>query len=61
MTEYIVTLEVHTPIWKKVLRFFRLIKQREDFSLILNYDVFTVGEILIQLGGGNLLILKRVV
>ena len=59
MVKYIVTLEIKTPFWKKLFRFFRLIKQREEFTLILETDLFKEGDILSQSDGEDLLILKR--
>jgi hypothetical protein len=60
MTTYLVTLEIETPWWKKVLRFFRLVKRREDFTINLNYFTLTKGEILLLPGGDKLLILKKI-
>lgn len=59
MAEYIVTLEIKTPFWKKLFRFFRLIKQREEVTLILDTDLFKEGDILSQFDGEDLLILRR--
>ena len=59
MVKYIVTLEIKTPFWKKLFRFFRLIKQREEVTLILETDLFKEGDILSQSDGEDLLILKR--
>jgi len=60
MTTYLVTLEIETPWWKKVLRFFRLVKRREDFTINLNYFTLTKGEIILQPGCDKLLILKKI-
>lgn len=47
MVTYSVTTELHTPWWKKVLRFLRIIKLREEFKLTLSSDFnFSVGEVL---------------
>jgi hypothetical protein len=60
MTTYLVTLEIETPWWKKVLRFFRLVKRREDFIITLFTSLFEEGEILLQPGCDKLLILKKI-
>ncbi len=60
MTSYLVTLEIETPWWKKVLRFFRIIKKREEFTINLNYSTLKKGDILLQLDGNKLLILKKI-
>lgn len=45
---YIVTTELKTSIWKKVLRFFRLIKKREEFEIIFEHPIFEENDILIN-------------
>ena len=60
MATYLVTLEIKSPWWKKVLRFFRLVKRRDEFVITLNYSSLTKGEILLQLGCDKLLILKKI-
>ena len=59
MTTYLVTLELKTTWWKKLLRFFKLIKKRTDFSLTLSTDCFKKGDILTQYNCFDLLILKK--
>ena len=48
MTRYIVTSEFKTSKWKKVLRFFKFIKPREDFELVFFANGFTPNEIIIS-------------
>ena len=60
MTTYLVTLEIETPWWKKVLRLFRIIKKREEFKINLNYYTLRKGDILLQPEGNKLLILKNI-
>jgi hypothetical protein len=48
MTEYKVTFELHTPIWKSILRFFRLYEKRKEFTLSLTDDVYQKGDIVSQ-------------
>jgi hypothetical protein len=61
MNNYLVTLELKTSWWKKILRFFKIIKQREEFKITLYTNCFKKGDILKEgVGGGNrLLILKK--
>jgi len=60
MTTYLVTLEIETPWWKKVLRFFRFVKRREDFAITLNYCTLTKGDVLLQPEGNKILVLKKI-
>ena len=60
MTTYLITLEIETPWWKKVLRFFKLVKKREEFTINLNYSTLRKGDILLQPEGNKLLILKKI-
>lgn len=46
MTTYIVTTEIRTPWWLKLLRYFRIKKKRKDFYLTLNDNFFKSGDIL---------------
>jgi hypothetical protein len=48
MTEYRVTFELHTPIWKSILRFIGMYTKREEFTLSLTDDVYQKGDILSQ-------------
>lgn len=45
-TIYKVTTELRTPWWKKLLRFLRIIKKREEFLLTFYGDYFKAREIL---------------
>jgi hypothetical protein len=56
---YLVTPELKTSRWKRLLRFFRIIKKREQFQLHLLYDYFAVGTLLGQEGGGDILIIGK--
>lgn len=58
MNRCVVTLELKTPLWKRVLRFFRLIKKREEFSLDLCTDDYSVGDILHLADGPRVLVVK---
>jgi hypothetical protein len=58
---YLVTTELKTSKWKKLLRFFRLIKQREEFKLTFYSDHFKAGDILIRsYYDPKILILKKI-
>ncbi len=46
MITYIVTKEIKTSWWKKLLRFLSLIKPREEFEICFSYNKFNVGEVL---------------
>jgi urease accessory protein UreE len=62
MITYLVTLEIQTPWWKKVLRFFRLMKQREEFKLTLypQISILKKGDILNLEENKKVVILKRI-
>ena len=60
MTTYIVTMELKTSWWKKLLRFFKFMKKRTEFALTLSVDCFKKGDILSQNECRNLLILKKI-
>ena len=45
MTTYRATLELKTPFWWKVLRFFRLKAKREEFGMTFKKDWFRTGDI----------------
>lgn len=45
--KYLVTTELKTSIWKKVLRFFRLIKKREEFEIMFEHPIFEENNILL--------------
>lgn len=53
MTEYKVTTELATSRWKKILRWFRIIKSREEFKIVLVYSHFNVGDVLDTGGKGS--------
>lgn len=46
MDKYKVTIEIKTPIWKKILRWFRIMPKMETFELLLGGDYYNVGELL---------------
>lgn len=58
-TTYLVTFEINTPIWKKVLRFFKFMKQREEFQITLSNNSLKVGDTLLYHKKRKILILKR--
>lgn len=58
MTRYIITMELKTSKWKRFLRFFRIIKPREEFELNFLDDYWKPNEI-IWSGGEKFLILKK--
>ena len=60
MTTYIVTLEIRTPWYKKLLRFFKIMKERDEFALTLSTDCFMEENILTQPECRDLLILKKI-
>jgi hypothetical protein len=62
MITYLVTLEIQTPWWKKVLRFFRLMKQRAEFKLTLypQISIFKKGDILNLGENKKVVILKKI-
>lgn len=53
MNKYTVTLELKTPWYKKVLRYFGFIKPREEFGIVLVYSHFKAGDILDTGGKGE--------
>jgi hypothetical protein len=58
--KYLVTDEIFTPKWKRILRYFRLIKRRNEFFIVLKEDYFDVGSIIGCIPSGLVIILKRV-
>jgi len=46
MTTYLVTTELKTPWWLKVLRFFRIKNKREEFEISFDKDWFRVNDVL---------------
>ncbi len=58
MTTFKITLEIKTSKWKKFLRFFKIIKQREEFELIFYDDFYEIGDI-INTGMHEFLIIKK--
>lgn len=46
MVKYKVTPEMNTPIWKSILRFFRLYKKREEFYVLLLDGCFDKNDII---------------
>ena len=58
--EYLVTDEIFTPKWKRILRYFRLIKRRNEFFIVLKEDYFDTGDMIGCIPSGLVIILKRV-
>ena len=52
MTTYLVTLELKTPFWWKVLRFFRIKNKREEFTILLKYDGYNINDIILSTSKG---------
>ena len=50
--EYIVTTEVKTSWWLKILRFFRIKNKREDFTILLTYDGYNINDIILSTSKG---------
>ena len=44
--KYTVSFELKTVWWKRVLRFFRLIPPRLEFTIDVRYDLFNVGDVM---------------
>lgn len=55
---YTLTTELNTPLWKKILRFLRIIKPREEFELVMSFDAFSVGDIITSGDGINSKVIK---
>lgn len=53
-----VTTELYTPIWKKFLRWCRLCKKRNEFSIVFAHDFPKIGDILEQGGGNKVLVIS---
>lgn len=51
MARYKVTTELKTPLWKRVLRWFRLYSKMKTFEILFEGDYYSVGEVLF--GGDN--------
>lgn len=56
---YKVTLEIKTPWWLKLFRFFRIKEKRTDFELELNNPYLTTNDILFAGEGGSLKIIEK--
>ena len=50
--EYIVTTELRTPWWLKLLRFFRIKNKREEFTILLKYDGYNINDIILSTSKG---------
>lgn len=61
MVCYTVSPEIKTPVWKKILRFFKLMKKREEFNLLLDGDYFKIKDIVKTPEGSEFIILKRII
>jgi hypothetical protein len=46
MATYLVTTELKTPWWLKLLRFFRIKDKRQEFEIIFKKDWFRIGDII---------------
>lgn len=46
MNKYLITREIDTPWWKKLLRFLRLYPKLQTFEIVFGGDYYEVGEIL---------------
>jgi hypothetical protein len=55
---YLVTSEIKTPWWKKILRFLRIMKKKETFCMTLHGQYFKVGDIFHTGPGETFLILQ---
>lgn len=53
MTTYLVTTELTTPWWLKLLRFFRLKKNRESFEIVLNWNKYNIINIILATSRGK--------
>jgi hypothetical protein len=53
MTTYLVTTELKTPWWLKLLRYFRLKKNRESFEIVLNWDKYSINDIIVATSSGE--------
>ena len=53
MTTYLVTTELKTSWWVKLLRYFRLKKNRESFEIVLNWDRYNINDIIIATSRGK--------
>lgn len=58
MTTYIVTTEIKTSWWLKLLRFFHIKSKKADFNITLDYNFFEKDDILNN-GNFNMKIVKR--
>lgn len=56
--KYLVTRELNESIFLKVLRFFKIVKQKESFTLIIHGYPFEKGDI-VQHDNEQLLIIKK--
>ena len=50
--EYIVTTELRTPWWLKLLRFFRIKNKREEFTILLKYYGYNINDIILSTSKG---------
>ena len=53
MTTYLVTTELKTPWWLKLLRYFRLKKNRESFEIVLNWGKYNINDIIVATSRGE--------
>ena len=59
MTTYLVTLELKTPFWWKVLRFFRIKNKREEFYITIIGAPFEKDAIL-ETGGSKMKVIQQI-
>jgi len=59
MYKYLVTTELCTPWWLKLLRFFRIKSKRQEFELVFEIPWFDVGTILLT-SSGKVLVIKEI-
>lgn len=59
LTTYIVTTELTTSKFTKLLRFFRLKEKREEFKLTFSYSGYKAKDILYNGELGSLLIIEK--
>lgn len=57
--KYIVSFELKTVWWKKVLRFFHLIPPRLDFAINVRYDLFNVGDVMCLENNREVLVISK--
>lgn len=59
MYRYLVTTELYTPWWLKLLRFCRIKSKRQEFELVFEIPWFDIGTILLT-SSGKVLVIKEI-